>query len=75
MNYYPLPYENLTGRIGDYWLENGKVKYNAGELKDVAPPESLYTNYEWVVTVKVLAEPPEYLVRRLRLREKRRSLG
>jgi hypothetical protein len=75
MNYYPLPYENLTGRIGDYWLEDGEVKYKEGELKDVSPPGSLYSNYEWVVTVKVLVDPPEPLLRRLMLREKRRSLS
>jgi hypothetical protein len=75
MNYSPLPYENLTGRIGDYWLEDGQVKYKEYGLKDVSPPESLYTSYEYVITVKVLVDPPEPLVRRLMLRQKRRSLG
>jgi hypothetical protein len=75
MNYYPLPYENLIGKIGDYWLENGEVKYKEGELKDISPSGSLYSNYEWVVTEKVLVDPPEPLFRRLMLREKRRSLG
>jgi hypothetical protein len=65
MKYYPLPYENLTGRLGDYWLEDGKIKYNESELKDVSPPGSLYTNYEYVTTVKVLVDPPESLFRRL----------
>ena len=70
MKYYPLHYENLTGRIGDYWLEDGEVKYNERELQDVSPPESLYTNYEWVTTVKVLVDPPESLVSRVILRQK-----
>jgi hypothetical protein len=74
MNYYPLPQENLIGKIGDYWLEDGEVKYNEGELKDVSPSGSLYTNYEWVTTVKVLVDPPEPLFRRLMLRQKTRSL-
>lgn len=75
MKYYPLPYENLTGRIGDYWLEDGQVKYNESEFIDVSPPGSFYTNYEWVVTVKVLVDPPESLLKRLGLSPKRRSLS
>jgi len=71
MDYYPLLEENLTGKIGDYWLEEGEVKYNCGELKDIAPSGSLYTNYEWVVTVKVLVDPSEPLFRRLMAREKK----
>ncbi len=64
--YYPLSVDGqLTGRIGDYWWENGQVKYKKAELQDCAPPESLYTNYERVVTVNVLADPSEPLVRRL----------
>ncbi len=73
MKYYPLPYENLTGKVGDYWLEDGEVKYNESELRDVSPPGSLYTNYEWVTTVKTLVDPPEPLIRRLTLCENRRS--
>jgi hypothetical protein len=64
MNYYPLPYENLAGRIGDYWLEDGQVNYKEYGLIDVSPPESLYTSYEYTITV-----------RRLMLRQKRRSLA
>jgi endo-alpha-1,4-polygalactosaminidase (GH114 family) len=66
MKYYPLRVsENLTGRIGDYWLENGKVKYYESEWKDVSPPESLYTKYEQIINVKVFVDPPISLLRRL----------
>ena len=68
--YYPLSIDdNLTGRIGEYWIEEGAVKYKEAELKDCSPPGSLYTNYERVVTVKVLPNPPEPLVRRLTKRK------
>lgn len=75
MSYSPLPYDTLTGKVGDYWLEDGEVKYSESELQDVSPPGSFYTNYEWVTTVKVLVDPPESLVTRLMLRQNRRSLG
>lgn len=69
MDYYPLLEENLLGRIGDYWLEDGEVKYNYAELKDVSPSGSLYTNYERVMIVKVLADPSETLFNRLMARQ------
>ena len=63
---YPLSLNfQLTGRVGDYWLENGVVKYLATEMKDCAPKGSRYTNYEWISTVRELVDPPESLVRRL----------
>lgn len=74
MNDYPLSAEfnyplssdfQVIGKFGDYWLENGQVKYKTTELKDCAPPGSLYTNYELVVTVKVVVDPPESLTQRL----------
>lgn len=69
MDYYPLVEENLLGRIGDYWLEDGEVKYNYAELKDVSPSGSLYTNYERVITVKTLVDPSEALFKRLMARQ------
>ena len=69
MDYYPLLEENLLGRIGDYWLEDGEVKYNYAELKDVSPSGSLYTNYERVITVKILVDPSEALFNRLMTRQ------
>lgn len=69
MDYYPLLEENLHGRIGDCWLEEGEVKYNNAELKDVSPSGSLQTNYERVITVKVLVDPSETLVNRLMARQ------
>ncbi len=72
MNYYPLLEDNITGKIGDYWLEDGEVKYNYAELKDVSPSKSLYTNYERVITVKTLVDPSESLFRRLMARQKKR---
>ena len=71
MNYYSLLEDNLTGKIGDYWLEDGEVKYNCAEFKDVSPSESLYTNYERVITVKTLVNPSEPLFRRLMHRQKK----
>ena len=71
MKYYPLLEENLTGRIGDYWLEDGEVKYNCAELKDVSPCGSIYTNYERVITVKTLVNPSQFLIRRLIVRQKK----
>ena len=71
MKYYPLLEENLTGRIGEYWMEDGDVKYNYAELKDVSPCGSLYTNYERVITVKTLVDPSHSLIRRLRVLQKK----
>ena len=69
---YPLSVNfQLSGRIGDYWLENGIVKYKTSELRDCSPSTSRYTNYEWIETVKVLSDPPETLLRRLMAKKHR----
>ena len=69
MHNYPLSGDDkLTGKVGDYWLENGQVKYREAEWQDVSPPGSLYISRERVITVKVLIDPPEALLRRLMAR-------
>ena len=60
---------NLSGKIGDYWLENGEVKYEQAEWIDISPPQSPYTRYEQVTTIKTLFNPPESLVQRLIARQ------
>ncbi len=60
---------NLNGRIGDYWLENGEVKYEQAEWIDISHPQSPYTRYEQVTTIKTLFNPPESLVQRLIARQ------
>ncbi|MEW6493251.1 MAG: hypothetical protein AB1589_12215 [Cyanobacteriota bacterium] len=74
MYYSFLPIEgHLSGRIGDYWLENGEVKYEQAEWVDTSPNQSSYTRYEQVTTIKTLFNPPESLLERLIARQESRS--
>ncbi len=74
MYYNSLSVEgNLTGRIGEYWLENGEVKYEEAEWVDCSPIDSPYTRYEQITTIKTLVNPPESLLRRLIARQEIRG--
>jgi hypothetical protein len=64
---------NLRGRIGDYWLENGEVKYEEAQWVDISPPKSRYTRYEQVTVIKTLVNPPESLIQRLVTRQEYRT--